>query len=354
MTKRVWYIGLAAVLAVSACKPKDDDGPTGIPGFIADQPALEFDSTEAVEFAVGLGYPTQPVLIGLSIVIIAQLSADQDGCPIVTDNSDATTTDVLIEGNGCTVPGDPANPDDNDTTYNGTITITGDESSSLITYQQFSVTQADDCNGPVDTTQTYDGTVALSSADLTEPGADYDILLQVSVDDVDDVSCDPIAATLAWDMQVNTVNSGADTDMDGEPDEFITFDSTGDVGYSFEGDFAGTPEVPNAGKWAAEAVQLQHSTIDEVGAGPDDCEEPLSGDFSITAGGSTAELVPDGQTACTIDSCAPWSLDGTLQPDEICNIPGCNLARAPRAWSWGAGVLALMALGAIARRRRYT
>lgn len=342
-----------SLIAVAACKPKgDDDDDDGIPGFIRSQPSMPVDVVENVEGAVQLGYPTQPITFTLLPVILAQLSNDQDGCPIYTDNSTGTTTDALIEGD-CTVPGDDMDPDSYDTSYSGTIVMAGDANATTITFNKWRIESQETCMGTGEpTAEEWNGRTIVSAPDITVPGADYDVEIQVSVSGPNDTTCNPANITLAWDYEVTTENSGADTDMDGEPDEFITFNGGGDVGYLGSGDFedVDTGDIPDAASWAATATDLQHSTIDEISPG-EECNEALSGTLEVSASGNSAIVTSDGDTNCTADACAPWSLNGTDQPTEICGIPGCHVS-TPRRVSLGTIALALAGAALLAGRRR--
>ena len=347
-------IGLAlfaVLICLTACSKKDDEGGSRIGDFIAAQPPIPLDDNLAMELAVGFGYPVQPITFALLPAILGGLSAQQEGCPIMTDNSDEATglIDVVLEG-GCTIPGNPSDPTDNDVTYTGTLTQIGDANEVVMTYLDWTQISQEDCMGTFgNTSLTWSGRTVLGTS--VAEAVSYDILMQLTVDGVDS-SCNPSMIQLAWDVNIATTSSGADTDSDGEADEFISYDGGGDMGYALTGAADIDPGLPTSGSFSMTATALRHSTIDTLPASTEQCTEPLDGQFVITSGGDTGALQPDGDTGCTIDSCAPWSLNGTDQPSEICDIPGCHVVPRPtRSAGTLAMLLGLALTGAVMRRR---
>ncbi len=247
-------------------------------------------------------------------LIIAQLGANDAGCPAITD--DGTTQTVT--GNGCT--------DKDGATWSGSARYvradgglySGSYQYSGLGYTGGHFTCADGGSGTGGLA--IDGTVTMNlspnstgtntfTTDLKVSRTGYDSTICASRDNVIGLSYSGTA------VQVNN-STGTGT--------VTTWNGSGKYGSKVDG-------------------QISMVTKDEVIDGTVCNSEAASGTTTITSGGNTAIITYDGASKCDPDSTVKVSLNGADQGE----LSGVSCATAPGLW-WTAG----LALIVLALRRR--
>ena len=273
------------------------------------RPALDLTTAENVTGAAEVSNPTS-YLAYLTLPALMELAVGSGNCPTIVDASTATTTDVRVTG-GCT--------DADGVTHSGSMQYVDDGVKTTSTYEGYKQEGPEDCDtGSVDVSLYLDGSI--TSEAVSAVATDYDVSL-TTISYMPNDACDVMRVKVVSDYLFTATYSGADTDLDGVPDELYTYDGNGSF---FMRDTLNDPK--RVGSWDVELNGFQYSTIDELSDGSGgDCTEPVAGEMVLSAGKHTATLIPDASTNCTDAVCTGWSLDGAVQSSEICGaVSGCG------------------------------
>jgi len=332
----------ALVLGSFACRGRSQH--EIIESFIDEAPPVDLTDREVVE---RVAYHSQPdwvileSLVGLAFFLDLEENPE---CPTIIDNSDpeAGITDVEYRGDGC------QRQDNGQTiTIDGSLRLKGDEASTTVEYDGLVLTSRDEqsmcADVPYDAKLSFLGMVSLppdaGAVDVAVAG-DYQVLVKHDLMLYTD-ECQLVRLTVAHDQQIRF-----DT-MDPTHEPMIVNQSgrTAVENHGFtdpEVDF----ELPE-GSYSVERTDLRFE--------PSVCTEPTGGSITLSAGGDTAVIEPDGAVDCDSAHCAPWSLNGEAQAEPVCGIEGAAGCQAGARGQYGMGALLLLALGSLCvrpRRRR--
>lgn len=357
--RNVWSGVLAlGMIWVIGCG-RGDDGPQpgseAVGRYIDETPPVDLSRQDVVAATLAFSDPDMVMFVGTFMPLFLDTEArsiDPD-CPGFIDQSDraAEIVDWRIQGD-CTAMDELGVV----TRYEGQIVATGDASGTVIRYEDFRIAEAGDCNGAaVEMVARWEGEVQVPFAFLLEgadaqppdpeqpmdgdgyPPGPYVVSILFELRDVDE-ACKPATSGLAYDVLIDIMVENPD-DVAARRD-IVQMD-----GHAARRDTATLlAELAPAGSWTI--------SVDDYVLAPNMCSsEPLAGTMTVKAGGAEATVRPDGATSCAeFDEppCAPWSHNGTAQPEQICNYTGCSAGPdAPPPWI----ALAILLAGLLWQRR---
>lgn len=368
--------------------PREPELPEQIDELINEAPPIDLSDPAVVAAAATYSDPDAVAFTALSWALIAGLQGDAS-CPQLTDESDvdAGIARWRLEG-GCT---STVNFAATETTYEGSIVAEGDRSSTTIRYEAFTATWTGECEGePYEARYTLNGFLQIPTLYLLGRPADpmdeptpegaYRIAVLLELHGVDE-ACNPDIFALAYDVDQSVEIQRPGDDPEVSVEQGI-YEMSGRVAVHGElvtdmGELEHlTPphgqaamlalrprdqaamlalrpqdngmEMPR-GSWrfSAEGYTLELPDVQ----GAVECAEPLEGTLILEAGDDQATIFADGAEACSAagqPACAPWSLNGEDQPDELCGF-GCAAGPgAPPPWS----AMALILAGLLWQRHR--
>ena len=336
---------LSALAMIAGCGDAELAPRGSLPAdtFIQSSGPADLTTMESARHVFELSHPSTSLEFLLAAMFLTDFAAEAGECPMKVDESTETTIDTAYFG-GCTNEGATSAADD-DQSFAGNIQIQGRPDDYEIAFNNFVISSESECGSKlIPERLTINGTVQITEG-YTADDVTYKVNVLYDADTLADARvsggpCETDSLTYGFSYTVRIEHSGADTDGNGTPDELVTFTGSGAMA-SLE-----------VGAWTTTA-QLQHSSIDELADGTE-CNEPLSGEITVAAGDHTAKLFADGANECTIDACARWELDGTLQPTELCGVRGCALTGIPDGRNPSAVIILLLLGGfALAWSRRH-
>jgi len=245
-------------------------------------------------------------------------------CPVATTMG----TTIMVEG-GCT--------DSDGDAWSGSAVFDGDINGDwTVTWNAFTVVDApSECNGdPADDrgSTVVDGSASLSGT----AGTVASFTLNVTETDVQPnlLGCGEHTIEKTYDYS-GTVETGADTDGDGTPDE-LTFDGAGTISRAEKAD--------DLTITATTVAQFMDRTI---------CDrEPLSGTTTMVSGNHSGVVTNDGATDCDDPPTGAFTYDGEAQ-DEVAIGSVCTVVRVGgRGAPAGLALVAAVLVAGIAFRRR--
>ena len=205
----------------------------------------------------------------------ARLQLSGETCPAKTVSGDTTTYT-----GGCT--------DMDAKPWTGTATQTG-APTGTITYTDFGGTGSDTCNNvEYPSTFKYNGTITASA---TQPSSvEIEVIAEVTGPDENN-NCVTHTGTFAIDYTLTLRKGTHDADGDGDTDDTY-WSGSGRYGNSIDG--------------AVDAVTTEEKLEDEL------CQdEALAGDTTATSNGHAYKFTYDGATDCDPESTVHWAYDGT-------------------------------------------
>jgi MYXO-CTERM domain-containing protein len=321
--------------------------------FIDDAPQVDLGTPEQVAVTLAFSNPERMMYVGTSwpLTLNTDARALDPSCPQFIDRSDsaAEIVDWRIQGD-CTAVDESGV----ETRYEGRIVARGDASGTVIRYDYFKSMGTEDCNGaPVEVGRKAVGEVQVPFAALLEelePGTPQNPLppldgygyhsgryvMSILAETTElDQGCQPVTYGLAYDVRMDY----QDQDQNGTSRDVVQME--GRAAGRTSGGAMGEPGP--VGSWELSAVDYTMASY--VCA-----SEPLSGALTVKSGGHEATVRPDGATSCDQPNrpCAPWSLDGQEQAQQICNYTGCSAGPdAPPPWI----ALAILLAGLLRQRR---
>lgn len=315
---RTYGVWLLLGLTGLGCGAMELGEPTPSDTFIDSSDPADLTTMETVRRVFELSHPETSLESILTTMFATDFAAEAGQCPAKIDASNASTIDITYIG-GCTNEGATSAADD-DQMFAGQIHMQGRPDQYVVHFDHFLISGEEECGGSlIPETVALDGTVEVSEG-FTANDVTYRLKMLYDAETLPTERsigspCATRSVTYGFDYVVEVITSGADADGNGEPDELITFGATGKMASL------------DVGSWTTTAM-VEHSSIDEIADGTD-CMEPLTGEITVSAAGHTATLFADGATNCTLDACASWELDGTMQPTELCGVRGCSLSGRP-------------------------
>lgn len=356
--------------------PSEPELPEQIDDFINETPPIDLSDPATVAAAATYSDPDAVTFTALSWALIAGLQGDA-ACPQLIDESDpeAGVARWRLEG-GCTSTDNFAGIE---TAYEGRIVAEGDRTSTTIRYEELTATWSDECEGqPYEARYTLNGFMQVPTLyvlgqepdpmeEAVPPGV-YRIAVLLELEGVDE-ACSPDTFTLAYDVD-QEVEIQRPAQDDGVSAERGVYQMNGRV--AVHGELIADMEeledlIPPHGQalalalrpqedgtemprgaWRFSAEDYTFEIADEVTV---ECTEPLEGTLTLEAGDDQATILADGAEVCSAvgqPACAPWSLNGESQPDELCGF-GCSAGpSAPPPWS----VIVLLLAGLLWQRHR--
>jgi hypothetical protein len=323
--------------------------------FIDDAPLADLVTPEQVASTLAASNPERVMYVATSwpLILYTDARALDPTCPEFIDRSDrqAQIVDWRIQG-GCTV----MEAGGVETRYEGQIVASGDASGTVIRYEYFKRVTTEDCNGTAaEVSRAAVGEVQVPFAALLEElesgtpqnpvpppdGYGYHsgqyVMSILAEATALDQACQPVSVALAYQLRMDY----QDQDQNGMSRDVLQMD--GRAARRTSGELMGEPDP--VGSWELSAVD--YTVASYVCA-----SEPLSGAMTVRAGGHEATVRPDGATRCEQASrppCAPWSLDGQDQVEQICDYTGCSAGPdAPPPWI----ALAILLAGLLRQGRR--
>lgn len=357
---------LVGAICFSGCDRGEPGPPGPIERFIEDTEPVDLSAADMVAAAASYSDPSVVLFTGLVYPLLLGIAGGET-CPQLVDNSDlaAGVVDWRLEGD-CSAP----DVDGMESRYEGSVVATGDRTGTEIRYEAFTLAQAVDCD---DVTRgrsvMVNGTVEVPFA--FAPGAESpgalvpgDYVIQVLLEmELLNQACEPESLGIAYDVDM-AVETESAPGPGGVPEQLDIFHMDGRAAVrGFLGQPAGggpgeldPGDLVHLDETASGAWRLSSADYTFTGERAA-CAEPLEGTLTLRAGGDEAVIFADGATLCAGAGeplCAPWSLNGAEQPDELCDFTASALgcAAGPDAPPpWGALALVLAGLLWQARRR---
>lgn len=337
-----YFLGLALGLSISGCQK---DAKEAVRDFLDSRPALDLSETDLTTQAAAVSHPTGSIMVPY-IYMYNLENRVASGCPTVEETPGENGMIVRTYRGGCHSTGEKLSTPDDDTTFEGEIRFVADAATILaanhfeITFdwEEISGRACGDGKSYTPALQRFRGTYVFNRSDDKNFEV-YDMFYRVDADSVDEVDCTKMQTSYATDYHVEMAYSGADTDGDKLPDEFLTFNGGGEMAFN------------QLGHWEIQIEDLKHGLSDALGKTEEGCPEGLTGSLSLYSRGHVAKVVSDGAKTCTAESCSPWFLDGEAQ-GEVCGFGGCQLRMASHTTlPFSSLILALLG-GLVLRRVR--
>ncbi|HWN68713.1 MAG TPA: MYXO-CTERM sorting domain-containing protein [Haliangium sp.] len=348
---------ITAVAAVTGCGGGGRrSGFEPVVRYIDETPPAPLRTPDQVAATLVFSNPERVMFTATSLPLILDTDARavDPRCPRFIDQSDmeAQIVDWRIQG-GCTVMDELGAM----TRYEGQIVAKGDASGTLVRYEDFKTVETVECDAMlVKSVLTLKGEVQVPFAflldaeaepeepeDPREPMGGYGYragryVMSVLLESVDvDEECNSVTTGLAYDVRM---------DIQDEGEGAMGRDVVQMEGHAARRDTAPLMDEPaTIGSWKLSAAD--YTMASNV------CStEPLAGTLTVQAGGDEATVSPDGATSCDESGdppCAPWSLNGEAQPEQICDYTGCSAGPdAPPPW-----IALAMLLGGLLWQRRH-
>lgn len=331
-------VGMVAICLLGATSDPGEDRSQqeSIDEFIDRAPPIDLTDRFRVERATYRSMPRKIVDDSLGPLAHVQYLAEQHDCPRVIDRSDpdAGITDLEYLGDGCRI-------EDESLTLFGRVRVIEDGMFRRIEYHDWTQqeqTSPDVCEGAeFDRQRSWLGTVILpvgEGARDADAAGHYDVLMKyTSRWYTAECALEERGWAHDYEFEIDVMDDGT------KEQKLVN-----QYGRSAIVDPRDPPEEePHVSYQAArEDLALERHVC---------TSEPISGRILLNAGANTVAIEPNGATDCDGDYCAPWILNGEVQPEEVCDLNDTGCQASAHGYG-GMGALMLIGLSLLFMGRR--